>query len=1355
MEVIKKYILQRPLLTKGGVILILSLFAIGLFTPFHSAEAFGFGDILGFFKKIFDTVFGLIIALPAILIYIVLTVIILIFGFLPVFFSALILNLVLSDSLITFQYTSGGIVDVGWIITRDLANLFFVAIIIIIAIGTILGQQNRNIRLLPQLIFVALIINFTKVIAGLIVDFANIVTNYFLSPLKDIGNLFINLFLSASPIWQVISALISLFTDFSLSLGFIKRFLGFFAEYFSFEALVTQTISTAMIVIVGLLIAFTLFIFTGIFLMRYIMIWLLVILSPLAFAASILPDTKTYFTKWWTAFIHWCFIGVGPAFVLFLIAKIIEKLNELDPPGISGISKAAIDDAVEGAGILTFFLLPLYPVINSLLLWAVILIMMWTGLQMTLSLNAKVSNKMVKWGKRAAGAAGSGVNNFVKAKRGKSITEDVGERMVKTRIPNALGGEFVRKAGKRMLTNAEREERKKWEEEREESKSISTTASNLALMSDPKTGVIKYVTALQTELGRRNGEKNVRQFLASGTVAEQDAKKTRLEGMIYNASLAPGQKDDAVLQYLPEFAYARHGASIDADGTDLSAQAAAGTLTMKEAKSASYMRYEMNEEERRKMSAPLFKTTALWAALGDKSIEYANSDEKMQGLLENLEGQSNPNNAREKMADMVLSKKKYIKQIPNSFLQDLLFVDKLADREDKLSEEYVKEFSNEHGKTNTEKILKQIRWGPPPTPPGQPTPPGVWDDYKKRNPWVVRMFPAIKPDATHPRALLGEHPAPIPSTEFGSMPSQRPGEVYTQTRGPTIQRPSGILGQGPVPDVPLASGFAAGAPGTGTPEEILPKRKLGFQTQEERAAEEEGRKLAQEQEAAETTTEEEPEQAQPKTPEQLEQEAKDEFQKNALRLNQLLEKGANVDDDERREKQKLVVEFSKILPTVSPIPGAPAKLTPQQEKKNAWLNEMPKENREKLDELKKSVREMQTEKKVEEFNQLKADYEKIPVPLYAAIEARLFKIIKGALELDMKKNKFLVASPAKRLWTAVAGGERGEGIGFGPIRPAPGKAAREAWRGIKETSGAVKETAVGATEATRGAMGAVGKGASHPAETALKAMDITKKTFGAAGGAVKRTFTGQKSPEAIQEAEDLKNLRDEYQELSEERKEEMPEDVKEVTSALDALSKNYKSDWEGEARAKQRNGLAENLEDKAYQDEFISELAKEVNNQQEKGLQELLDFRIEKLKELYDIELLMQRNQLKKNDELLGRVREEISKIRNDIKQRTSKKIEGIKGDQPTAESAPTEPVNTEESPQTQSAQSESQPEEKQDQQEEQKEKEEEKKEQTPAPKPSGPYEPFKQPYEPFKPYTPFTKNDEDAQPKQNGDDQS
>ena len=78
-------------------------------------------------------------------------------------------------SLASKAYHNNYAITQGWTISRDIANLFFIFILLFIAISTILQIETYGAkRLLVKFIVVALLINFSLLIVQSIIDASNL-----------------------------------------------------------------------------------------------------------------------------------------------------------------------------------------------------------------------------------------------------------------------------------------------------------------------------------------------------------------------------------------------------------------------------------------------------------------------------------------------------------------------------------------------------------------------------------------------------------------------------------------------------------------------------------------------------------------------------------------------------------------------------------------------------------------------------------------------------------------------------------------------------------------------------------------------------------------------------------------------------------------------------------------------------------------------------------------------------------------------------------------------------------------------------------------------------------------------------
>ena len=246
---------------------------------------------------------------------------------------------------------------VGWRMVRDTANLFFIFILLTIAISTILRLENYGVkRLLPKLIVAALFINFSFLITQYIIYSSNILTGLFLPGVFDgkttdlLSEKFaagINpnaMFASFDPNLRVgdLQAKLKETRAQLESFGQDPQFTGTDEEKKVLGELeqkrkdldglietaknnayntVTQLIIVMLGVTVFLLIAvFVLAVAAVLLLIRIVVLWFLLVLSPIAFLAHAFPGGMGGIAQqWWSSLLKQAFFA--PAFFfLFLIS---------------------------------------------------------------------------------------------------------------------------------------------------------------------------------------------------------------------------------------------------------------------------------------------------------------------------------------------------------------------------------------------------------------------------------------------------------------------------------------------------------------------------------------------------------------------------------------------------------------------------------------------------------------------------------------------------------------------------------------------------------------------------------------------------------------------------------------------------------------------------------------------------------------------------------------------------------------------------------------------------------------------------------------------------------------------------
>ncbi|MDP2741776.1 MAG: hypothetical protein Q8O66_03790 [bacterium] len=231
--------------------------------------------------------------------------------------------------------TGGGVIAVtvihGWAIVRDFANMFIVLGFVVIGIATILRirEYEAQKKLLP-LIIVALLINFSLLICGIVIDAANITMGYFMGPtgLATITTNYSNYIWNAKMASLIKASTLGIVSSIPFIGEWINLFSGMFKNY------ITYNLATAIFTAMA---AMILFIYGILFLFRYVALMCLVILSPLAFICSVFPATKQIYDKWKTQFFQWAIIGIPAAFFLYLGGGLLASLMAT-PAGLAGIT---------------------------------------------------------------------------------------------------------------------------------------------------------------------------------------------------------------------------------------------------------------------------------------------------------------------------------------------------------------------------------------------------------------------------------------------------------------------------------------------------------------------------------------------------------------------------------------------------------------------------------------------------------------------------------------------------------------------------------------------------------------------------------------------------------------------------------------------------------------------------------------------------------------------------------------------------------------------------------------------------------------------------------------------------------
>ncbi len=231
-----------------------------------------------------------------------------------------------------------------WTIVRNFVNLFFILILLIIAFGTIFDNPRYNYKeLLPKLIIAALLINFSFLIGRVLIDVSNLLSSVFLNSVgSNVGQIWANGFGA--------SKLIA--TNGS---GILSQALS--VEQAGIKVIITVLFSIILIFVGG----FTMLIAGLMALIRIPVLWFLLVVSPIAWIASILPTTRQWTTKWWQEFLSWTFFMPIYLFsMMFGIGFIVARAKYPDfNNGIPNVPLSAVISDTFGIQDLFFYIITL------------------------------------------------------------------------------------------------------------------------------------------------------------------------------------------------------------------------------------------------------------------------------------------------------------------------------------------------------------------------------------------------------------------------------------------------------------------------------------------------------------------------------------------------------------------------------------------------------------------------------------------------------------------------------------------------------------------------------------------------------------------------------------------------------------------------------------------------------------------------------------------------------------------------------------------------------------------------------------------------------------------------------------
>jgi len=302
------------------------------------------------------------------------------------------------------------IIRESWTIFRDISNMFFIIVLVVAAFATIfdifkqVGPYSLSRDFITRFIISAVLINFSFVIGVLIIDFSQIISNVFLTAIGDIS-------VRLGQAWNPASLFQTTFNQGGMS-----------GSAFSTQ-LSNSIVGLAAMVIFLFVYAGSIFTAVVFTFLRIPILWALLIVSPVAWLAYLLPFSKKWFTKWWDFFIGWNLFLPYFLLIMYFALLVLTKQAEVWP-------KIAKEFAAQPPSTLGNISIPFQDIVRYGIVCATLIF--GTRGAMNFSMFSKAGiGKTVAWGKQSIWGINQ-VDAAIKALGAK------GEEIKKTGLPGRM-----------------------------------------------------------------------------------------------------------------------------------------------------------------------------------------------------------------------------------------------------------------------------------------------------------------------------------------------------------------------------------------------------------------------------------------------------------------------------------------------------------------------------------------------------------------------------------------------------------------------------------------------------------------------------------------------------------------------------------------------------------------------------------------------------------------------------------------------------------------------------------------------------------------------------------------------------
>lgn len=234
--------------------------------------------------------------------------------------SGLLLNYVLKYTIIDMKTNISNLtgINIAWKVIRDVMNIFFIFMLIYEGILLIIGLGNtqRVKKFIIGLVLASILINFSLFFTKVMIDASNVVTlgfyNAMIVPPNGTAPAAVATYGLSNPIFKTLG---------------ITNFYGVKADA-SFGA--GKGVGAMFVMFIGTIavMVVTFFIFFAIaimFMVRYLVLIFLLMLSPIAYMGMALPFMRTYANQWWDSFRGQLLFGPVYMMLTWVVLKLMSQ----------------------------------------------------------------------------------------------------------------------------------------------------------------------------------------------------------------------------------------------------------------------------------------------------------------------------------------------------------------------------------------------------------------------------------------------------------------------------------------------------------------------------------------------------------------------------------------------------------------------------------------------------------------------------------------------------------------------------------------------------------------------------------------------------------------------------------------------------------------------------------------------------------------------------------------------------------------------------------------------------------------------------------------------------------------------